>query len=194
MKKLLHITLFFLFPLLMHAQRSPQDSIVYLPIEEAYKRSYDAIRVEGSRPVIDGRIDEAFWQENGVWSEFFIQAEPYERSIPENKTRMKMLYDEKNIYIAVICNDKDTEAINRFLGNRDAYDLGDYVCVAFDPYHDYRAATQFILNAGGNKSDMIVTDDMSYNTSWNAVWEGRTYIDHENSVWYAEFRIPTEFS
>lgn len=179
-----------ILPTYLRAQTQQKDSIIYLPLEEVYKREYKAIRITGSKPVIDGKIDETFWKENGVWSEQFIQVEPFERSIPAQKTRMKLLYDEKSIYIAVICEEISPEAINRFLGNRDEYEMGDYVCVAFDPYHDARAATQFILNAGGNKSDMIVTDDMSYNMSWNAVWEGRTYIDQENSAWYAEFRIP----
>ena len=175
---------------LLQAQRASQDSTVYLPLEAVYKRSYDAVRVQGLRPAIDGRLDEAFWNEQGVWSALFVQAEPYERSLPEQATQMKLFYDEHNIYVGVICKELNAGAINRFLGNRDEYDLGDYVSVAFDPYHDARAATQFILNAGGNKSDMIVTDDMSYNTSWNAVWEGRVHIDEAQSQWTAEFRIP----
>lgn len=168
--------------------------VISMPLLQAqsniYKRNYKATKVHGQRPVIDGKMNEAFWNDNGQWSDLFVQTEPYEGSVPDLGTKMKLLYDDRNIYIGVICEEADAAAINRFLGNRDEYDLGDYICVAFDPYHDARTATQFILNAGGNKSDMIVTDDMTTNTSWNAVWEGRTYIDQERSVWYAEFRIP----
>ena len=178
------------YPLSLQAQEQSQDTVAYLPLEEIYKRSYDALHVSGVRPDVDGRLDESFWSENGEWSELFVQTEPYERSRSRYATRMKLLYDERNIYVGVICHELDAEAINRFLGNRDEYDLGDYVSVAFDTYHDSRAATQFVLNAGGNKSDMIVTDDMSYNTSWNAVWEGRTHIDEAKGEWTAEFRIP----
>ena len=189
-KYLFTLLLLFCCPLMALAQRQPQDSIVYLPLEEVYKRSYDAVHVSGIRPTVDGRLDESFWNDNGVWSELFVQTEPYERSLSKQATRMKLLYDDRNIYIGVICEELDIEAVNRFLGNRDEYNLGDYVSVAFDPYHDSRAATQFILNAGGNKSDMVVTDDMTYNTSWNAVWEGRVHVDQEKSQWMAEFRIP----
>ena len=178
------------YPLSLHAQEQVKDTVVYLPLEEVYKRSYDAVHVSGARPDVDGRLDESFWNEKGEWSELFVQTEPYERSRSRHATRMKLLYDDRNIYVGVICQEIDAEAINRFLGNRDEYDLGDYVSVAFDTYHDSRAATQFILNAGGNKSDMIVTDDMSYNTSWNAVWEGRVHVDEAKAQWTAEFRIP----
>ena len=190
-KYLYTLLIFLCCPPMVRAQRQQvQDSIVYLPLEEVYKRSYDAVHVSGVRPVVDGRLDEPFWNDNGAWSELFIQTEPYERSLSQQATRMKLLYDDRNIYIGVICEDLNVGAINRFLGNRDEYDLGDYVSVAFDPYHDSRAATQFILNAGGNKSDMVVTDDMTYNTSWNAVWEGRVHVDAAMSRWTAEFRIP----
>jgi hypothetical protein len=46
------------------------------------------------------------------------------------------------------------------------------------------------LNLGGNKTDLIVTDKLSVNLSWNAVWEGRTHINYADSSWTAEMRIP----
>jgi hypothetical protein len=175
---------------MLQAQSQHRDSITFLPLEDVYKRRYDAVRVTGIRPSIDGKLDEPFWTENGTWSELFVQAEPFERSVPRHSAKMKLFYDDRNIYVGVICEVDDVHSITRFLGNRDEWTMGDYVLIAFDPYHDFRAATQFILNAAGNKSDMIVTDDESRNVSWNAVWEGRTYIDEANSQWTAEFRIP----
>ena len=41
-----------------------------------------------------------------------------------------------------------------------------------------------------NKTDLIVTDKLDVNKSWNAVWEGRTHIDRADSSWTAELRIP----
>ena len=80
--------------------------------------------------------------------------------------------------------------MNRFIGNRDDNSLGDLISVAFDTYHDYRAAPEFNINLGGNKTDLIVTDKLDVNKSWNAVWEGRTHIDRADSSWTAELRIP----
>ena len=80
--------------------------------------------------------------------------------------------------------------MNRFIGIRDDNSLGDLISVAFDTYHDYRAAPEFNINLGGNKTDLIVTDKLDVNKSWNAVWEGRTHIDRADSSWTAELRIP----
>lgn len=184
MKK--QILLFFLsFYVLSFAQ---QDSIV--PLGKAYKRIYTITKVSGMRPVIDGRLDDEFWQTQGEWSDAFVQVSPHERAPTTSPTRMKVLYDDKYIYVGVYCKESEPEKIIRFIGNRDDNSLGDLISVAFDTYHDYRAAPEFNINAGGNKTDLIVTDKLDVNRSWNAVWEGRTHINMSDSSWSAELSIP----
>lgn len=165
-----------------------QDSIV--PFEDAYKRIYNVTKVTGSKPVIDGKLDEPFWTEQGEWSDRFVQIIPYEREISPSPTRVKLFYDDKYIYVGVYCKDVVPEKMNRFIGNRDDNSMGDLISVAFDTYHDYRAAPEFNINLGGNKTDLIVTDKLNVNRSWNAVWEGRTHINLPDSSWTAELRIP----
>jgi hypothetical protein len=111
-----------------------------------------------------------------------------ERALPAYPTRIKILYDNRNIYFALCAWDSEPDKINRFIGNRDDNSIGDLISVAFDTYHDYRAAPEFNINAGGNKTDLIVTDALSVNLNWNAVWEGKTFIN--DSSWTVEFRIP----
>lgn len=165
-----------------------QDSIV--PFEDAYKRIYNVTKVTDGKPVIDGKLDEPFWTEQGEWSDRFVQIIPYEREISPSPTRVKLFYDDKYIYVGVYCKDVVPEKMNRFIGNRDDNSMGDLISVAFDTYHDYRAAPEFNINLGGNKTDLIVTDKLNVNRSWNAVWEGRTHINLPDSSWTAELRIP----
>ena len=165
-----------------------QDSVV--PFEDAYKRVYHTVKVEGERPVIDGKLDDSFWQNNGEWSEHFVQTVPVERIVTPYTTYMKVLYDDKYIYVGVVCKDIFPEKINRFIGDRDDNSIGDLISVAFDTYHDYRAAPEFNINVGGNKTDLIVTDRLNVNRSWNAVWEGKTHVNLDDSCWTAELRVP----
>ncbi|MCC8144000.1 MAG: carbohydrate binding family 9 domain-containing protein [Tannerellaceae bacterium] len=167
-----------------------QQQGLIVPFEKAYKRKYTITKVSGIRPVMDGRLDEDFWTENGEWSEDFVQVTPFERHPSESPTRAKLLYDDKYIYIGVWCKDVVPDRINQFIGNRDDNSMGDLISIAFDTYHDYWAAPEFNLNVGGNKTDLIVTDQLDINRSWNAVWEGRTHVDLEDSCWTAELRIP----
>lgn len=165
-----------------------QDSVV--PFEKAYKRTYAISKVVGIKPVIDGRLNDDFWTKQGEWSDRFVQIIPYERVVSSSPTRVKLFYDDKYIYVGVYCKDAVPEKMNRFIGNRDDNSLGDLISVAFDTYHDYRAAPEFNINLGGNKTDLVVTDKLNVNLSWNAVWEGRTHIDQADSSWTAELRIP----
>ena len=183
--KYLTLLVFLGISLLCEAQ---QDSIV--PFEKAYKRTYNIRKVSGVKPTIDGKLDEDFWTKQGEWSDRFVQIIPYERAITQSPTRVKLFYDDKYIYIGVYCKDAVPDKMNRFIGNRDDNSLGDLISVAFDTYHDYRAAPEFNINLGGNKTDLIVTDKLDVNKSWNAVWEGRTHIDRADSSWTAELRIP----
>lgn len=165
-----------------------QETAELIPYDQAYKRTYQTVRLKGIAPVIDGRLDDECWHNEGNWSQNFIQNIPVERGQPTFPTRVKILYDNKNIFFALRAWDPEPEKINRFVGNRDDNSIGDLISVAFDTYHDYRAAPEFNINVGGNKTDLIVTDALSVNLSWNAVWEGKTAIN--DTSWTVELRIP----
>ncbi len=165
-----------------------QSADTLIPFDQAYKRSYHTVKLQGKPPVIDGKLDDDCWKNEGNWSQKFLQNTPVERAQPTYPTKIKILFDDKNIYFALRAWDPEPDKINRFVGNRDDNSIGDLISVAFDSYHDSRAAAEFNINAGGNKTDLIVTDNLSVNLNWNAVWEGKTSVN--DSSWIAEFRIP----
>jgi len=173
-------------PLFFSLQAQEMDSLI--PFDQAYKRIYHTIKLRGNPPLIDGRLDDLCWINEGTWSQNFLQNTPVERGQPSFPTKIKILFDDKNIYFALRAWDPEPDKINRFVGNRDDNSIGDLISVAFDGYHDFRAGTEFNINAGGNKTDLIVTDDLSVNLDWNAVWEGKTAFN--DSSWTVEFRIP----
>ena len=181
---------YFLFALLFYSVFLYAQSDTVIPLENAYKRVYNIVKVTDTRPVMDGRLDEDFWTTNGTWSEWFVQTTPFERIPSSSPTKMKTLRDDKYIYVGVYCKDAFPGQMNRFIGNRDENNMGDLISVALDTYHDFRAAPEFNINIGGNKTDLIVTDKLEVNRSWNAVWEGRTHVNMADSSWTAELRIP----
>ena len=181
-----------LFPLLLLVvccEVSAQQVGQLLPMEQVYKRQYTATYMANINLTIDGCDDEAEWDAVGEWSKAFVQSEPVERAVSKYETRMKIFYDDKNIYVGVRCYDDEPEKIHRQVGNRDDW-TGDYVRLSFDSYHDFRSASQFMLNAGGTRTDMNVTDQGEENYSWNAVWAGHSYINTQEGYWFAEFAIP----
>ncbi|MDH6358049.1 DUF5916 domain-containing protein [Parabacteroides sp. PF5-9] len=168
--------------------RAQQEAVI--PFDDAYKRKYTVTRISSEKPDIDGRLNEDLWQQQGVWTDTFVQVSPNERAETSSPTRAKIFYDDKYIYVGIYCKESEPEKMNRFIGNRDENNTGDLVSVAFDTYHDYRASPEFNINLGGNKTDLIVTDKLEGIRSWNAVWEARTQVNMADSSWTAEMQIP----
>ena len=59
-------------------------------------------------PKIDGILTDKSW--NLVkWSGNYIQWSPKENTQPTEQTQLKILYDDKNLYVAFRCYDKDPQ-------------------------------------------------------------------------------------
>ena len=152
-------------------------------------RIYQATRLQTEPPVIDGRFDDAAWQE-GEWSGDYTQQMPVEGAPPSQLTELKILYDDGNVYVAIRAYD-DPALVHRYPGRRD--DFGGYavdiVGICFDSYNDKRTGFEFDLTAGGGKIDLLLGNgETEWDTTWDAVWDGK--VSHDEKGWTAEFRIP----
>lgn len=138
-------------------------------------------------PNIDGLIQEAVW-DKVQWSGDFVERQPDENTAPSQETEFKILYDQKNLYIAIRAFDTEPEKIERRLSRRDGFE-GDFVEVNIDSYHDQRTAFSFTVTAAGVKGDEAVSENgNNWDESWNPVWYTKTNIDELG--WTAEIRIP----
>ncbi len=150
------------------------------------KRAYVTTRLTGPAPVIDGRLDDACWATLGEWSGDYTQLTPHYGATASRATEIKILYDDRNIYVAMRAHDDPIAQRSRQAGDRDSF-TGDIMGVNFDSYHDQRTGFEFDLTASGQKIDLKLLND-SWDTSWNAVWEGK--VTHDAEGWSAEFLIP----
>lgn len=150
-------------------------------------RDYEITRLVGAPPVIDGRLDDNCWRTLGTWSGDFTQREPHEGAKGSLPTEIKVLYDDRAIYVAIRAYDPQVATRPRTMGARDEF-TGDMVGINFDSYHDQRIGFEFDVTSGGSKIDLILRDDGGADLSWNAVWDVKTAV--EADAWTAEFRIP----
>ena len=160
-----------------------QDSLQITP-----PRVYTAMAVgNSSPPVIDGLLTDDAW-ENAEWAGDFIEWLPDENTPPDEQSKFRILYDQKNLYVAIRCFEADTEKIDARLSRRDGF-VGDRVAVVIDSYNDKRTAFTFVVNAAGVKGDELISDNGNdSDDSWNPIWYTDTNIDEEG--WTAEMRIP----
>lgn len=151
------------------------------------KRSYRTKRIDGQAPVIDGKLDDNAW-ESVDWGSGFIQVEPNEGQKPSQDTAFKIIYDEKNLYVAIRAFDTEPGKIEKRLSRRDNAS-GDVVAIQFDSLCDRRTAFSFEISAAGVKEDELITENgMNFDDDWNPIWYTRTRIDDKG--WTVEIKIP----
>jgi hypothetical protein len=147
---------------------------------------YTTTRLSTSRPVIDGKLDDECWK-TGVWAGDYHQYTPNEGAKPTYPTELKILYDDKNLYIAFRAYDGEPRKIQRFAGVRDEL-VGDIAGITFDSYHDHRTGFEFSVTAWGQKVDLVLFNPENWDFNWNAVWKVKTGL--EDSAWVVEYEVP----
>ncbi|PYR23978.1 MAG: hypothetical protein DMF98_17010 [Acidobacteria bacterium] len=87
---------------------------------------------------IDGRLDESDWQRVEPIGPLH-QREPVENSEPSEQTIVRVLYDDRALYIGVVCRDASAREIVSTQLTRDAdLDVDDRITIVLDPFFDHR--------------------------------------------------------
>src|SRR5438046_6452997 len=138
---------------------------------------------------IDGLLDEAAWSLAEAASEF-LEQQPTEGAPASERTEVRVLFDDKNIYFGIRAFDSDAKHINARELVRDAdFSNDDTIAIVLDTYHDRRNAFRFIVNPLGTQQDGLITDEgRDINVSWNGAWVSAGRI--EDKGFTVEIEIP----
>jgi hypothetical protein len=167
--------------------------------EPALASEIQAVRVELG-PKIDGDLADPVWKSAVVFTAFRM-AEPQPDGEPTEKTELRFLYDDANLYIGVRCLDSEPGKIAAHSmahddsGGGDEYGHGggggsendDVLRVLLDPFLDKRTAYFFSVNPRGARSEGL-TSGGEASLNWDGIWDAASGID--DSGWSAELRIP----
>ena len=145
---------------------------------------------------VDGRLDEADWQNASVASGF-LQYEPNEGEAPSQQTEVRILYGASAVYVGAVLHDDAPDQIMKTLGRRDAFNQADWFIASIDSYFDRKTAYNFAVNAAGVQADGIISGrsggfrgggGFEFDTSWDAVWDSSVRVTATG--WIVEMRIP----
>ncbi len=145
---------------------------------------YHATRTT-ERIVIDGNIDDEAWSKAEVGGSFY-QTEPKTGYPATEATEFRLMYDDKNIYVGVICHQDGPTIISELRRDFAPVD-GDQLIVLFDTFDDDRNGFAFHTNPGSAMRDAQVTGGVR-DENWDGIFEVASRI--QSPGWTAEFAIP----
>ena len=151
-------------------------------------RQIQAVRVTDEIK-IDGLLDEPTWSLAQPATDF-LQQQPTEGASASERTEVRVLFDDKNIYFGIRAFDSDAAHINARELVRDAeFSNDDTIAIVLDTYHDRRNAFRFIVNPLGTQQDALITDEgRDINVTWNGSWISSGRIDDQGYT--VEIEIP----
>ncbi len=160
-------------------------------------------------PIIDGALDEAAWQQATPVGDF-IQTEPTEGQPATERTEVRILFDNRAIYVGVICYDSEPGHLVTTESRRDSSLSGqDSFQMILDTYHDRQNGFIFGTTPIGLQYDAQVRNEgetirggpptggtggnqggagAGVNSNWDGSWEVKSRVTETG--WTAEFMIP----
>ena len=134
-------------------------------------------------PVIDGQLNDNCWQDAYTITNF-MQYDPNHGTRSRFRTEVRILYDDKAIYVAAQMYDPSPDSILQQMGERDQGGLNaDLFGIKFDTYNNQRDAYAFEVTASGVQKDYRLAD-----WTYSSVWESQVNI-HNNGL-SVEMSIP----
>jgi hypothetical protein len=142
----------------------------------------------GDEIIVDGALDEAAWRQAPTIGNL-VQRIPNAGAEPTERTEVKLLHDQDNLYVGVMCYDSEP---NRILASQMARDASlnsdDRISILFDTFRDQSNAFYFSTNPNGALVDGLVFANGETNQDWDAIWIVKT--QQTELGWSAEFAIP----
>ncbi len=143
------------------------------------------IQRTASRIDIDGSIDEEAWKQAEM-SDTFYQQDPKTGMPGTERTELRLLYDDDNIYISVVCHQEGPVLISELRRDYAPVD-GDTIGVLLDTFDDDRNGFTFQMNPGNAQRDQQIAGS-TRSQDWDGVYTTAAKIQAPG--WTAEMAIP----
>src|SRR5437868_11262832 len=148
-----------------------------------------AVRIDPSEaPKIDGDLSDPVWAKAAILDNF-PQMEPNPGQPATEKTVLRILYDENNLYFGVYLYDDEPDKIAVRRMTRDGPVFAeDEFRIVLAPNMTRRDAYEFIVGPAGGREDALVQNNTNDLTRWNTIWLARSRVVADG--WVAEIAIP----
>ncbi len=169
----------------------PRSGAWPVDVEAAPRPLAHAIPASG-RLTIDGRLDEPAWAATAPITDF-IQSQPRAGYPATERTAVKILYDERRLYIGAICYESEPGHLTVLSLEQDfpggSTRDSDIFGVTLDPFLDRQNAFMFLVNPRGAYRDgQTFNDSRQEDFAWRGLVDIKTIV--ADSGWTVEIAIP----
>ncbi len=141
-----------------------------------------------SAPILDGKLDDAVWQQAEVIDDFH-QISPGDGIEPSEHTDVYIVYTEDALYIGARMYDSNPELIAApVIRHNQGLPGDDRLVIILDPFNSRRVGYRFETNLNGVRHDALYQNITSFTGDWVAIWDVST--DTFDQGWIAEVEIP----
>jgi len=141
--------------------------------------SVQAARIDASEaPVIDGDLSDPAWAKATIIDKF-TQKQPNPGTEPTERTVVRIMYDENNLYISFYNYDSrpDQIVVRNMQRDGQVY-TSDSVMVYLDPGRTRRNAYNFEIGASGGRTDQLELNNVQEVREWNTIFEAKARVVH----------------
>ncbi len=137
-------------------------------------------------PTIDGKLDDAVWQQAPKVTGFKTFTPDYGIDMPD-QTVVYYAYDRENLYFAFRCFDREPEKIKTSVTRRDNIRPDDWICINLDSFNDQQALYGFYVNPAGIQMDTRFASGAE-DDGIDLIWYSAGAVDKEGYT--IELQIP----
>jgi Carbohydrate family 9 binding domain-like len=156
-------------------------------VETDSNKSYKAVQTN-TPPKMDGKSNDKAWKIT-PWSSSFCNLDATKKS--GDKTQFKIIYDAKNLYLLIDCEEKYPSEITAKELTHDSNKIfrDDSIEMFLSPQNSSENYFQMAFNTLGTKWEAIVfPKKQKNNKNWNPKWD--VVVNRNNKGWTAEVKIP----
>jgi hypothetical protein len=139
-------------------------------------------------PEIDADLSDAAWAKAALITDF-RQSQPDTGEPVTERTELRIMYDENNIYFGVHAFDQTPERVlARGMARDGNLNAGDFVRIVIDPGATRRNGYSFQVGASGGRVDSIIQNNSTNLTQWDTIWAASSRRTDDG--WMTEVAIP----
>jgi len=160
------------------------------PLVYGQERRSFAVTRASAPPKIDGLLDDDIWQGPPLQLGDWISYNPLAGEKSSFLTDVRVAYDDRNLYFAFHCFDKEPDKIRTTISRRDNIFNDDWVGLSLDSAATGQTSYHLIVNPSGIQADALNTPSSGEHWEADMVWDSAGRITDDGYV--VEIRLPLQ--